>query len=40
MQFWVDQVKGDEGTATITAEYLFPGTTSKQTKVYKINISK
>ncbi len=40
MQFWVDQIKGDEGTAVITAEYLFPGTTSKQTKVYKINISK
>ena len=40
MQFWVEQIKGDEGTAVITAEYLFPGTTSTQTKVYKINISK
>ncbi len=40
MQFWVEQIKGDEVTAVITAEYLFPGTTSKQTKVYKINISK
>ena len=40
MQFWIDQIKGDEGTAVITAEYLYPGTTSKQTKVYNIHISK
>lgn len=40
MQFWVDQVKGDEGSALITATYLYPGTSSMQTKYYKINISK
>ena len=40
MQFWVEQIKGNEGTAVITAEYLFPGTNSTQTKVYKINIKK
>ncbi len=40
MQFWVDQIKGDEGTAVITAEYLYPGTNNKQTKEYKIHISK
>lgn len=38
MQFWIDQIKGDEGTAVITAEYLFPGTPYKQTKQYKINM--
>ena len=40
MLFKVEQIKGDEGTAVITAEYLFPGTNSKQTKVYKINITR
>ena len=40
MEFWIDQIKGDEGTALITATYLYPGTSSKQTKYYKINISK
>lgn len=40
MEFWVDQIKGDEGTALITATYLYPGTNNKQTKYYKINISK
>lgn len=40
MRFKVDQIKGDEGTALITAEYLYPGTRSMQTKYYKINISK
>ena len=38
MEFWIDQVKGNEGTALITATYLYPGTNSKQTKYYKINI--
>ncbi len=39
MEFWIDQIKGNEGTALITATYLYPGTNSKQTKYYKINIS-
>ena len=38
MQFWIDQIKGDEGTAVITAEYLYPGTVNKQTKQYRINM--
>ena len=37
MQFWIEQAKEGQDYAIIKSTYLYPGTTSEQTKIYKIN---